>query len=119
MTKRIVFGVLSMVVAGLLVVGAAPSFAQPRKPTAPKAPADEKPKFKAIWEPVNFKQDITLTDVLFMSEQVGWVSGANGTLLKTTDGGDSWTAVLGGDATAKDTPIKSLRSAGENHVWAV
>jgi photosystem II stability/assembly factor-like uncharacterized protein len=119
MTKPVVFGSLSLFLAGLLLLGADPSFAQPKKPSTQKAPADEKPKFKAIWEPVNYKQDIKLTDVVFVSEQVGWVSGANGTLLKTTDGGDSWTAVLGGDATAKDDPIQTLRFAGENHGWAV
>jgi photosystem II stability/assembly factor-like uncharacterized protein len=119
MTKPVVFGSLSVFLAGILILGGAPAVAQPQKPSTQKAPADEKPKFKAIWEPVNYKQDIKLTDVVFVSEQVGWVSGANGTLLKTTDGGDSWTAVLGGDATAKDDPIEALRFAGENHGWAV
>jgi len=119
MTKPVVFGSLSLFLAGVLLLGAAPAFAQPKKPSTQKAPADEKPKFKAIWEPVNYKQDIKLTDVVFVSEQVGWVSGAHGTLLKTTDGGDSWTAVLGGDANAKDDPIQTLRFAGESHGWAV
>jgi len=119
MTKPVVLGSLSLFVAGLLLLGAAPAFAQPRTPSSQKAPAGEKPKFKAIWEPITYKQDIKLTDVVFVTEQVGWVSGANGTLLKTTDGGDSWTAVLGGDATAKDEPIQALRFAGENHGWAV
>jgi photosystem II stability/assembly factor-like uncharacterized protein len=119
MTKPVVFASLSVFLAGILILGGAPAGAQPQKPSTQKGPADEKPKFKAIWEPVNYKQDIKLTDVVFVSEQVGWVSGASGTLLKTTDGGDSWTAVLGGDATAKDDPIETLRFAGENHGWAV
>ena len=107
----------------LLVAGSSLAQSTPKKPPAKApaqtAPAGDKPKFKAIWEPVNYKQDLKLTDVFFVSEQVGWVSGASGTLLKTTDGGDSWTAVLGGDATAKDDPIQNLRFAGENHGWAV
>ena len=104
-------------VAAIILLAAGSSLAQPapRKPPA----KDDQPKFKAIWEPVNYKQDLELTDVFFVSEQVGWVSGAAATLLKTTDGGDSWTAVLGGDASAKDDPIATLRFVGENYGWAV
>jgi len=108
-----------MLVAAPSVSAQAPKKGEkaPAKPAAGKA--EEKPKFKAIWEPVNFKQDIKLTDVHFVSEQVGWVTGASGTLLKTTDGGDTWTVVLGGDPAAKDEPIKTLRFAGPSHGWAV
>jgi photosystem II stability/assembly factor-like uncharacterized protein len=115
---------LLLFAAVLLVIAPSASAQAPRKgdkaPAKPAAgKADEKPKFKAIWEPVNFKQDIKLTDVHFVSEQVGWVSGANGTLLKTTDGGDTWTVVLGGDSASKDTPITHLRFVSETQGWAV
>ena len=110
-----------VLLAAVMLLASSVSAQTPKKaPAKPAAgTADEKPKFKAIWEPVNFKQDIKLTDVHFVSEQVGWVSGANGTLLKTTDGGDTWTVVLGGDPATKDTPITSLRFFGESHGWAV
>jgi photosystem II stability/assembly factor-like uncharacterized protein len=107
---------LCLLLAGAMLVVAPSSSAQTPKKTD-KAPVTA--KVKAIWEPVNFKQDIKLTDVHFVSEQVGWVSGASGTLLKTTDGGDAWTVVLGGDAAAKDAPIANLRFSGETHGWAV
>jgi len=107
---------LCLLLAGAVLVVAPSSSAQTPKKTD-KAPVTA--KVKAIWEPVNFKQDIKLTDVHFVSEQVGWVSGASGTLLKTTDGGDTWTVVLGGDAAAKDAPIANLRFSGETHGWAV
>ncbi len=101
--RRLVF------VAAMILLVAGSSLAQP----APK-------KFKAIWEPVNYKQDLKLTDVFFVSEQVGWVSGASGTLLKTTNGGDTWTAVLGGDpGAAKDDAIENLRFVDPTHGWAV
>jgi photosystem II stability/assembly factor-like uncharacterized protein len=116
MTIRSLLRFLCLLLAGAMFVVAPPSSAQTPKKTDKAA---EKPKFKAIWEPVNFKQDIKLTDVHFVSEQVGWVSGASGTLLKTTDGGDAWTVVLGGDAGAKDEPIDKLRFSSETHGWAV
>jgi photosystem II stability/assembly factor-like uncharacterized protein len=53
---------------------------------APLAPATAQPKFKDIWEPVNYGQDLLLTDVFFVTPEVGYVSGAAGTILKTADG---------------------------------
>ena len=32
-------------------------------------------KFKAIWEPVNYTEDVPLTGVFFANANVGWVSG--------------------------------------------
>ena len=36
--------------------------------------AQAKPKYKAIWEPVNYTEDISLNSVYFVSAQTGWVS---------------------------------------------
>jgi len=69
----------------------------PAKPSAAPTKADSQPKFKAIFEPVNYTEDLQLTDVFFVNELKGWVSGAAGTILHTKDGGDTWTAQLGGD----------------------
>jgi Photosynthesis system II assembly factor YCF48 len=55
------------------------------------APESAKPRFKAIWEPVNYKEDLNLTDVFFTSDEVGWVTGEHGTILHTKDGGNTWT----------------------------
>ena len=109
-----------------VVLAASAALAQVPKKGAGKAPAKApakagaaQPRFKAIWEPVNYKQDIQLSDVHFVSDMVGWVTGENGTLLKTTDGGDTWTAVLGGEAESKDDQIRMLRFLDATHGWAV
>lgn len=95
--------------------------AAPKKASPPaKAPAGSTaPKFKAIWEPVNYNQDLQLTDVHFVSRDVGWVTGAAGTILGTTDGGKTWTAQLGGDpaATGEQT-IGDLRFVSDKVGWA-
>jgi photosystem II stability/assembly factor-like uncharacterized protein len=64
------------------------------------------PKFKAIWEPVSYKEDLALFDIRFTSKEEGWVTRSAGTILHTTDGGTSWTAELGGDPHAQGGEIK-------------
>jgi hypothetical protein len=66
---------------------------QMKKDPASKA-GSEKPKFKAIFEPVNYPQDSELRDVFFVSADVGWVAGMTrsdagegGMILHTADGG--------------------------------
>ena len=43
-------------------------------PARKTAPATQS-KFKAIWEPVNVKEDLALTSVNFVSPDEGWVTG--------------------------------------------
>jgi photosystem II stability/assembly factor-like uncharacterized protein len=81
-------------------------------------PAKEKPKFKAIWEPVNYKEDITLNDVFFVSKEEGWVTGAAGTILHTKDGGNNWTAELGGDPHAEGRDLIRAFFTNPTHGWA-
>jgi len=66
-------------------------------------------RFKAIFEPVSYPQDLELTDVVFVNDSVGWASGAAGTILNTRNGGKTWTAQLGGDPQGADRPIADLR----------
>ena len=80
--------------------------------------AAAKPKFKAIWEPVNYKQDVALFDVYFVSKEEGWVSGAAGTILHTKDGGNTWTAQLGGDPHAEGAELGHVFFADATHGWA-
>lgn len=77
------------------------------------------PKFKAIWEPVSYPEDLTLTDVFFATADVGWVSGAGGTILHTGNGGEKWTPQLGGDPESRDAAITNLRFVNETHGWAL
>ncbi|HKS97854.1 MAG TPA: YCF48-related protein, partial [Terriglobia bacterium] len=91
----------------------------PATPRARSQASTEPTSSKAIFEPVNYGQDINLTDVFFVSADVGWVSGEHATILKTTDGGKTWTAQVGGDAGNNDKPIRQLRFLDARHGWAV
>jgi photosystem II stability/assembly factor-like uncharacterized protein len=99
--------------------------APPRRPAqagphhVPAATPEATTQYKGIFEPVNYGQDINLTDVFFVSLDVGWVSGEHGTLLKTTDGGASWKAQIGGDPSGNEKPIGQLRFLDSRHGWAV
>lgn len=99
----------------LLGLTAVPLGAQP-------VPAKPEQRFKAIWEPVNVKADITLFDVLFVSEEVGWVAAgsneiAGGVILHTRDAGATWTAQYG-DPQSSDRAVRSLRFVNERTGWA-
>lgn len=77
--------------------------ARQRTPAKPATPGAEQPKFKGVWEPVNYHDDIFLRDVFFVSDKVGWVGGysarggsdTGGVLIHTTDGGEHWDVQLG------------------------
>ncbi len=74
---------------------------------------------RGVWEPVSYTEDIELTDVAFVTPDVGWVSGDKGTILHTKDGGKTWEAQLGGDPAAADPKIERLRFFDERHGWAI
>jgi photosystem II stability/assembly factor-like uncharacterized protein len=88
-----------------------------QKPTTASQKAPQ-PKFKAIWEPVNYKEDLVLFDVFFVSKEEGWVTGAAGTILHTKDGGTNWTAELGGDPHAEGGELKNVFFEDPTHGWA-
>jgi photosystem II stability/assembly factor-like uncharacterized protein len=89
---------------------------------AAQQPASQ-PRFKAIWEPVNFKGDVTLFDVHFVDEQTGWVVGgatemAGGVILFTKDAGRTW-EVQYGDPQSSDRAVRTVRFLDGKHGWAV
>ncbi len=43
-----------------------------------------------VWEAMNLGVNVRLNDVAFFDEQTGIVVGDNGTLLRTSNGGDTW-----------------------------
>lgn len=47
----------------------------------------------AQWEETNYAESIQVSDINFISEDIGYVAGYN-ELYKTSDGGDSWTLVV-------------------------
>jgi photosystem II stability/assembly factor-like uncharacterized protein len=108
----------------VVLYGISPTLAQtPRAGTTAKQPTTAaqkagQPKFKAIWEPVNYKEDLSLLDVYFVSKEEGWVTGAAGTILHTKDGGANWTAELGGDPHAEGPGLKHVFFADATHGWA-
>jgi photosystem II stability/assembly factor-like uncharacterized protein len=80
--------------------------------------AAQQPQYKGIFEPVSYPEDIWLTDVFFVSDDVGWVSGAAGTILHTKDGGATWTPQLGGDPQSEEGRISDLHFIDGQHGWA-
>jgi photosystem II stability/assembly factor-like uncharacterized protein len=103
----------------------------PAKKSATKAPhstdktdpKSEQPKFKAIWEPVNVKEDLELMSVHFATADEGWVGGGRssmqgGVILHTKDGGDHWEVQLG-DPQSSDRAYGNLRFAGPKIGFAV
>lgn len=83
----------------------------------------QSPKFKAIWEPVNYKGDLKLFDVHFVDDKTGWVAGgvtelAGGVILYTKDAGRTWD-VQYGDPQSSDRAVLSLRFLDSKHGWAI
>ena len=79
---------------------------------------------KAIWEPMPFPGDYTLTDVFFISPRVGWVTGYHslgdnegGFIAHTTDGGKTWTNQVG-DPNSGTRGFSSVRFIDSKHGWA-
>jgi photosystem II stability/assembly factor-like uncharacterized protein len=90
-----------------LALAAMPTWAQ-----APSA------ALKGVWEPVNYTEDLELTDVFFVTPEIGYVGGAAATILKTTDAGATWTAQLGGDPASTERPVQHLRFVSPTTGWA-
>ncbi|MGZ8392721.1 MAG: WD40/YVTN/BNR-like repeat-containing protein [Gemmatimonadales bacterium] len=88
-------------------------------PSAAVSQAAKPASARGVWEPVSYTEDIDLTDVTFVTPDVGWVSGDKGTILHTKDAGKTWEAQLGGDPAAADPDIKRLRFFDERHGWAI
>jgi len=86
-------------------------------PGPPNAAAE--PKYKAIFEPVSYSEDLELKSAFFVDEDTGWVSGDAGTILHTTDGGATWSAQMGGDPQGSEEPIDHLFFLDRNTGWAV
>ena len=79
----------------------------------------QQPRYKAVWEPVSYKQDLTLYSVYFVTPDIGWASGEGGTIIKTTDGGTTWTPQLGGDPQNAAREITDLRFVDQHTGFAV
>lgn len=56
----------------------------------------------SLWEPRNSGQNASFRGVCAISAQVCWVSGSKGTVLRTTDAGETWESVGPPDCDALD-----------------
>ena len=97
----------------------------PQVRPAPAAPisSSQQPKFKGIWEPVSYPDDVKWFDVFFATADEGWVAGgaseiAGGMIIHTSDGGDHWD-VQYGDLQSADRAVTKLRFLDQTHGWAV
>ena len=53
--------------------------------------------------PKSWQADAELTDVFFADENLGWVVGESGTILRTRDGGNTWNTKTNTNSFRKDT----------------
>ena len=56
-----------------------------------------------------------LTSVFFVSSNIGWAVGTNGTIIKTVDGGSNWIV----QESATSNLISDIFFIDENNGWAV
>ena len=126
------FSDIKMRLAAIVLIAGICAFAQAPKrqtgaPNVPKpagaAAQTTEPKFKAIWEPANVKEDIELQAVHFTSPEEGWVAGGRtavegGVIFHTANGGATWEVQLG-DPQSSDRPYHDLRFLGPTMGWAV
>lgn len=103
----------------LLGPGSAQRQTQHRQRAKTEAAAGQKQLYKGILEPVNYPKDINLTDIFFVNAETGWVAGEHATILRTSDGGTTWTAQLGGDPNNSEKKITLIRFLDERQGWAV
>lgn len=92
----------------------------PPRAAATAASSAPEPKYKGIWEPVNYPDDVQLKDVYFVNDKVGWVAGKGqgGIILHTADGGEHWDIQLG-DPNSNEESFDDLRFLDQTHGWAV
>ena len=98
--------------------GATPSTAQNPSATA-------QPKYKGIFEPVNYPEDVSLSDVWFVDADNGWACGSvkgsaageGGFIINTRDGGKTWKLQLG-DPHSGTRAVSTLFFLDATHGWA-
>jgi len=59
-----------------------------------------------------------LTDVFFLNHDLGWIVGSYGLILKTEDGGETWTKISGG-STSDPRFLRRVYFVDEMHGWVV
>lgn len=98
------------------------AFAQKKKASNAAPVTVNEERTKAVWEPVNYPDDLELNDVFFATDQEGWITGGKtalrgGVILHTSDGGDHWDVQVG-DPESSDRAFHDLRFIDPTHGWA-
>jgi hypothetical protein len=110
----------------VVMCGGATFSAQIRRPTGrPPAPASARhAPLKAIFEPVNYRQDVDISDLVFIEPEVGWAcghhlsdAGEGGVIIATRDGGRTWSAQFG-DPQSSTRACMQLVFFDATHGWA-
>jgi photosystem II stability/assembly factor-like uncharacterized protein len=115
--------------AGIVLIAGVWVFTQPTLTGLPQQaksaakPTKTEARFKAIWEPVNVKEDVELESVHFVTPEEGWVAGGRtnmegGVILHTADAGANWEVQLG-DPQSSDRAYHDFRFASPTLGWAV
>lgn len=109
-----------LAVAEVSAVSQTASRPHPARTSSAAGPANAAQKYKGIWEPKNYPDDVHIEDVYFANEKVGWAAGrgAGGFLLHTTDGGEHWDLQLG-DPHSNTPEVNRLRFLDATHGWAM
>ncbi len=66
------------------------------------------------WEIINSGTTDNLEDVFFIDNQNGWIIGYSGTLLRTTDAGESWNSII-----IPYQNLKAIQFVNQNIGWIV
>lgn len=88
-------------------------------PAAGQQRAAAPPPYKGVWEPINYSEPINFKKAFFVTDDLGWVAGDKGTIIRTADGGTTWTAQMGGDPEASEGEVDLLHFLDETHGWAL
>ncbi len=68
------------------------------------------------WRIVESGQTVRLKAVHFIDENRGWAAGRDGVVIRTTDGGETWSDALN---TGSERILRDIYFADANHGWAV
>lgn len=69
------------------------------------------------WTRQNSGVSVPLRGVRAVSDQVAWASGADGTILKTTDGGETWESVQ--PTGVADVDFRDIEAMDDRRAWAM
>ena len=128
-TIRRPFSILFLLSCAVFVITLTQISAQTKSPspssTPQKSAGGTPPRYKGIFEPVNYSEDVELSDVWFTDADTGWACGSvknsaageGGFIINTRDGGKTWKLQLG-DPNSSTRAVAKLFFLDATHGWA-